>query len=317
MKLAILAAGIGSRFGGVKQLASIGPAGETLPEYNIYHALEAGFDSLVFLIRKDIEQDFREIVLARLPGDIPVELAFQYPEYGIPAGVAEGVARAGRTKPWGTGHALLCMREALSGGSFAVINADDFYGRRGFAGIHAYLAANPGPGPGGEARFCLAGYKLGGVVPPGGSVSRAICSVDAAGFLTKITEHTHIEQSGGELRSTWPDGRVETLSPDLPASMNIWGLTPAIFPALERRFGEFLEDAGHWGKAEFYLPAVVGGMIAAGQASARALSVDEEYFGLTNPEDLRSARRAVAERTARGDYPTPLWRGRAPAGRAV
>jgi len=317
MKLAILAAGIGSRFGGVKQLASIGPAGETLPEYNIYHALEAGFDGIVFLIREDIEKDFRETVLARLPGDIPVELAFQDPARGVPAGAAEGIARAGRTKPWGTGHALLCMREALAGDTFAAINADDFYGKRGFAGIHAYLAENPGPGPMGEARFCLAGYRLGGVVPPRGSVSRAICSVDAAGFLSGITEHTHIELSGGALKSTRPDGRVETLSPDLPASMNIWGLTQAIFPALERRFGEFLEDAGHWSKAEFYLPAVIGDMIKAGQASARALGVDEAYFGLTNPEDLLSARQAIAERTARGDYPTPLWRGRAPAGRAV
>lgn len=320
----VLAAGLGSRFGGVKQLASLGPAGETLLEYNLFNALEAGFDSIVFLIRKEIEEDFRELVLPRLPRNLPIELAFQSAEAFIPEKFREGIAVAGRTKPWGTGHALLCAQDFLKEGLFAVMNADDFYGKDCFAAIHGFLSeqslAAERRGPrvpaaleprAGEApaEFCLAGYRLGGVISTKGSVSRAICSVGADGSLEEIVEHTGIELRLGEIRSFRPDGSSEVLAPDLLVSMNLWGLVPAIFPWAERLFEEFLADQGHWAKAEFYLPAIIGDMIGAGAAKAWTLSVDEGYFGLTNPDDIIGARQAIAARTERGDFPSPLWGG--------
>ncbi len=321
MKLAILAAGLGSRFGGVKQLAPIGPAGETLLEYNIYNALEAGFDSIVFLIRKDIEKDFSDHILSRLPGNLPFELAFQSLGAAMPGSLEPALRasldQAGRTRPWGTGHALLCARPFLEDGLFAVMNADDFYGKSGLAAVHDFLAAEEGVDRKavGSARFCLPGYRLGNVVPPLGSVSRAICSTDASGRLERIVEHTRIEMQEGRIWSIAPDGSAETLSPDLPASMNLWGLTPAVFPGAEAQFSEFLSDPTHWAKSEFYLPALVGRMIEAGTARAWTLPVDEEYFGLTNPEDILGARQAIAERTRRGEYPSPLWSGKSDAGR--
>jgi len=313
MKLLVLAAGLGSRFGGVKQLASIGPAGETLLEYNLFNAREAGFDRIVFLIRKEIEEEFRELVLSRLPPNLPVELAFQSAEAFIPEKFKEGIAGSGRTKPWGTGHALLCAQDFLKEGPFAVMNADDFYGKDGFAAIHGFLlrtSAAPEPFAGGSpAEFCLAGYRLGGVVSVKGSVSRAICSIGADGSLEKIVEHTGIELRLGEIRSYRPDGSSEVLVPDLPVSMNLWGLVPAVFPWAERLFEEFLADREHWAKAEFYLPSIIGDMIDAGAAKAWPLSVDEGYFGLTNPDDIVAARQAIAARTKQGDFPSPLWSG--------
>lgn len=309
MKLAILAAGLGSRFGGVKQLAPIGPAGETLLEYNIYNALEAGFDSIVFLIRKDIEEDFTTHILSRLPGNLPFELAFQSASAAVPDSILAALGAVGRTKPWGTGHALLCARPFLEDGPFAVMNADDFYGKTGLAAVHNFLAANGGTSQkaGEAARFCLPGYRLGNVVSPLGAVSRAICTTDAAGRLERIVEHINIEMREGKIWSMKADGSAEELSPDLPASMNFWGLTPAIFPSVEAQFIEFLSDSAGWAKSEIYLPVVVGRMIEAGDANVWALPIEEEYFGLTNPDDILEARRAISERTVRGEYPSPLW----------
>lgn len=330
MKLLVLAAGLGSRFGGVKQLVPIGPAGETLLEYNLFNALEGGFSQVVFLIRREIEGDFREMVLSRLPRAIPVELAFQSAEAFVPEKLKTPIAETGRTKPWGTGHALLCAREYLSDGPFAVINADDFYGKDGFAAIHGFFshgriveggagartagarkgAIPPGSAAVGQpAEFCLAGYRLGGVVSPKGSVSRAICSLGADGSLVKIVEHTRIELRSGEIRSFRADGASDILDPDLPASMNLWGLSPAVFPWAAWRFEEFLCEPGRWATSEFYLPAIIGDMIEAGAAKAWALPVDEEYFGLTNPDDIVGARQAIVAKTRRGEYPSPLWAG--------
>lgn len=308
MKLLVLAAGLGSRFGGVKQLASLGPDGETLLEYNLYNALEAGFDSIVFLIRKEIEEDFRETILSRLPRNLSVELAFQSAEAFVPEKLKEEIAAAGRTKPWGTGHALLCARDFLEEGPFAVMNADDFYGKEGFAAIYGFLSER-NPAAASPVEFCLAGYRLGGVVSTKGSVSRAICSFGLDGSLEKIIEHTGIELRLGEIRTYRPNGSSEVLRPDLPVSMNLWGLVPAVFPWAKRLFDRFLAEREHWAKSEFYLPSVIGTMIEAGAAKAWALPVDEGYFGLTNPDDIVGARQAIVERTKRGDFPSPLWSG--------
>lgn len=309
MKLLVLAAGIGSRFGGIKQLASVGPGGETLLEYNIFNAMEAGFDGIVFLIRKEIEEDFRNLVLARLPTRLKIEVAYQSTEAMLPATIRDEILMAKRTKPWGTGHALLCARSSLSGGPFAVINGDDFYGNEGFSAVSRFLAGNAGGNEAGSpAAFCLAGYRLGNVVATKGSVSRAICTLGLSSSLEKIVEHRRIEVREGKIMSIHADGSpIEELPADAVVSMNIWGLGPAIFPWAERLFAQFLADKANWTKSEFYLPFIVGAMVAAGAAKAFALPVNEEYFGLTNPEDIITVRQAIVRRTGQGVYPSPLW----------
>ena len=221
MKLLILAAGIGSRFGGIKQIAGVGPCGETLLEYNLFDALRAGFNEAVFLIRRDIERDFRETVLSRIEGKIPVRLAYQSMD-----------SRQGRSKPWGTGHALLCAREAMGREPFAVINADDFYGLSGFSAVARHLKG----GFPASAELCLAGYRLGGVVPKSGSVSRAVCGADEEGFLTNIVEHVRVEWEGDSLISRPKGDPSVALSPEAFASMNLWGLDESVFPWAERLF---------------------------------------------------------------------------------
>jgi len=293
MKLLVLAAGIGSRFGGIKQIAGIGPRGETLLEYNVFDAVRAGFDSTVFLLRKDIEADFRSVVLSRLPAGIRTEIAFQESPRSAPP----------RAKPWGTGHALLSAEGSIGGDAFAVINADDFYGARAFREVGAYLSRNTSPG----AEFCMVAYRLGDVVPHTGTVSRAICDIAAEGYLRGIVEKTRVAWEGDRLVSIEADGSHAPLAADLPVSMNLWGLTPSIFPEARRRFGDFLEKESNHAKAEFYLPDIVGGMLADGAARVKALRVLESCFGLTNPGDLADARASILSRIASGDYPDPLW----------
>jgi hypothetical protein len=318
MKLLVLAAGIGSRFGGIKQLASVGPCGETLLEYDLFDAREAGFESVVFLIRRDIEKDFETSILARLSKELPVELAYQSLSR-IPEAYLPKLGPSGRTKPWGTGHALLCAEEALAGQSFGVINADDFYGKRGFGAVAGFLAAErrKAPGRGTEpevSRFCLAGYRLGGVLPPAGSVSRAVCGVGADGSLAEIVEHTKVKRRGDDVLSIGADGSETRLSPDALASMNLWGLDGSVFPWARKLFLEFLGDEANWAKGEFYLPTVVGAMVKGGGAKVQVLPVSERHFGLTNPEDLASTKEILAQRTAAGEYPSPLWGGKQAGG---
>ncbi|PKL06543.1 MAG: hypothetical protein CVV53_03790, partial [Spirochaetae bacterium HGW-Spirochaetae-9] len=292
-----------------------------LLEYNVYNALKAGFDSIVFLIRKDIEDDFSAHILSHLPENLPFELAFQDVGMAVPEAFRAEAAVKERTKPWGTGHALLCARHLLEKAPFAVMNADDFYGTGGLKAIHDFLAADcrADVKTGAAARFCLPGYRLGAVVSPKGSVSRAICSTDASGKLFRIVEHTRIEVMEGRIFSIRGSGDAEELLPDLSVSMNLWGLTPAVFPSAAAQFAEFLSIQGKdhradRAKAEFYLPGIVGTMIEAGEAQVWALPVDEAYFGLTNPDDILEARLAIGERIGRGEYPSPLWRGYKNAG---
>lgn len=359
MKLLVLAGGTGSRFGGIKQLASVGAAGETLLEYTIYNALSAGFDSIVFLIRREMEEDFRARILGRLPGGIPVELAYQDMLSHVPAEVAGELETwlrgGGRKKPWGTGHALLCARRCLEGDTapgeetggaevsaggdaFAVVNADDFYGKSSFEAIHDFFAAKERRGaedakakvqksgaraaelgaataesdsgaPATGSQFCLAAYRLDSVVPRRGSVSRALCTVGAGRTLVKITEHVRIERENGRIVSRMPDGSAQELDPAELVSMNIWGLDRGVFAAAKTLFGLFVANPENWAKGEFYLPAIVDSMINVGSATVTALPVAEQYFGLTNPEDLAGAREHIAALTAQGVYPSPLWKG--------
>ncbi len=307
MKLLILAAGLGSRFGGLKQLAAVGPSGESLPEYNIYDAMCAGFSGIVLLIRRGMEDELSAALLSRLPKDIAIELAYQDSEAFVPEHLKAFMAKAGRRKPWGTAHALLCARERLQDGPFAVMNGDDFYGRKGLAAVQAHLSSRYYGSSGEAIECCLAGYSLWGVLPPSGQVSRAACAVDSLGYLREIKEHKAVERRGNLCIATEPGGEELLLDSGVPISMNLWGLGPELFDWLEEHFKEFVSDPEHWASGEFYLPEAMGRIMRSGRAKYRVLPVQEEYFGLTNPDDLAQARAAARERHGRGEYPTPLW----------
>lgn len=302
--LLVLAAGLGSRYGGVKQVDPVGPAGETILEYSVYDALAAGFDEVVFLIRRGIEADFRETVLGRLPAPLRSRLAFQELESLLAPGEAAAAREAGRTKPWGTGHALLCAASAI-GSPFAVINADDFYGRESFRLVRDFLAAR---GP--ESRdWCMAGYELRRTTSPHGSVSRGLCGLGPDGRLASVTEHTAIEEAGGRFVSRGgaaPGAELELGGGEL-VSMNFWGFTPAVFGLALPRFRAFLAEGRGSPKAEFYLPSLVDELVRRGEASVSVLPTPEAWFGLTYREDAPAARARIAELVRAGAYPSPLW----------
>jgi len=299
MKLLVLAAGIGSRFGGVKQVAGVGPRGETLLEYSLYDARRAGFGEVVFLIRPDIEADFKATIAARLPSSLRYSLAYQTREMLLDDAQRASASACGRAKPWGTGHALLCARGAIGEGPFAVLNADDYYGRAAFEGLGARLSRIPG-------EFCFAAYRLDDVVPSQGSVSRAICEVDPEGYLERIVEHKRVWREAGRLVSRLEGGDVE-LSPEAPVSMNLWGFNASVFEGGARAWSAFLGNPENYASREFYLPDIVQAMMAARAIRVRAVAGSVRSFGLTNPEDLAETRRRLAALVEGGFYPSPLW----------
>jgi NDP-sugar pyrophosphorylase family protein len=283
--LVILAAGVGSRFGGLKQVQPVGPAGELIIEYSAHDALQAGFSRLVLVIRKDIEADFRASIGRRLESRMDVSYVFQE-------------AGAGRTKPWGTGHAVLAARDAVKR-SFAVINADDFYGAAGYRALAAHFAASPD--------YAMVGYPLKQTLSEFGTVSRGLCATDVSGRLKSITEITKIEKTAGGARYTDAGGSVRTLTGDEIVSMNFWGFTPQIFPQLERLFADF--RASHAGdpKAEFYLPTALSTLNASGTGRISLLKSSDAWFGITYREDLAASQAAIRALIAAGKYPAPLW----------
>jgi hypothetical protein len=298
--LLVLAAGIGSRFGGVKQVEPVGPAGETTLEYSIYDALRAGFDDVVFLVRASIEADFREAVLSRLPASVERRLAFQ--ERSNLLDPTELAAAAGRTKPWGTGHALLCAAPEIRN-PFAVVNADDFYGPESFRIVHDFLASSS-PG---SRDWCMAGFLLRNTTSEHGSVARGLCAVDGQGALVSVTEHTKITEEGGAFLSAMPDGRVLRLGGDETVSMNLWGLTPEVFGLARPLFQEFLAHGASSPTAEFYLPGMIDTLLSRGEARVRVLPTPEAWFGLTYRGDRVAAAERVTALHTSGAYPTPLW----------
>lgn len=272
LSLVVLAAGMGSRYGGLKQLDPVGPGGEILLDYSVNDALKAGFNKIVFVIRRAMLDQFRESVGARYESRIPVEYAFQELE-PLPGG---RVSPPGRTKPWGTGHAVIAAASVVRG-PFTVINADDYYGPEGFAELAGFLAgAEPG-------RYAMVGYRLEKTLSEHGTVSRGICRSDANGYLIDITERTAIART--------PAGIVAEGNPPVQltgsewASMNFWGFTPDVFGRLAEQFEEFLQERGGDPKAEFYLPAAISALIASGEATVRLLHSSDPWFGLTYPED--------------------------------
>ena len=297
MTLVVLAAGIGSRYGGLKQIEAVGPNGSIVIEYSVFDAIRAGFDRVVCVIRRDIEKDFRAVVAARFEKQVEVEYVFQDLD-DIPAGftVAE------RKKPWGTGHAVLAARKAVQT-PFAVINADDFYGRRSFETLGKFLRdADPA-----SSLYSMVSFTLRNTLSEHGHVARGVCDVDENGFLKQVVECTKIEKHGNGARRAAADGSWRELTGDEAVSMNMWGLTPLLFGQLQRAFPAFLQKAASDPKAEFFLPTVIDGMIHTGEARVKVLQTPEHWFGVTYPQDKAVVVEGMSRLVAQGVYPERLW----------
>jgi hypothetical protein len=295
--LLVLAAGMGSRYGGLKQIDPMGPSGETLLDYSVFDCLRAGFTKAVFVIRPDFEAAFRDRVLARFAGRIETALAHQTLDR-LPPGFA---VPAGREKPWGTTHAILCARDVVTG-PFAMINADDFYGRDALAVIGRRLAAVPPT----STDYAMVGFTLANTLSEHGTVTRGVCRTDARGFLTDIRELTDVGRGPGGVQARDGDTTV-TLTGDEPASMNLWGFTPAIFPQLEAEFRRFLAARGTEPKSECYIPTTVGDLVHAGRATCEVLRTSSTWFGATYADDKPLVQASLARLVAAGEYPPSLW----------
>ena len=295
--LLVLAAGMGSRYGGLKQLDPFGPGGETLMDYSVFDAVRAGFDRVVFVIRRDFEALFREKIGARYAGKVEVDYAFQRLD-DLPGG---RVPPAGREKPWGTGQAVYAARNVVAG-PFAVINADDFYGEESFRKLAAELRSFPA----GKLALCMCGYRLDNTLSEHGTVSRGICRVED-GFLAGVTEHTKLIRDGEKVRSDLGDGRCEYFPPDQTVSMNCWGFSPELFAELETMFAAFLDARGSELKSEFYIPAVADELIRTGRARCRMLTSPDRWFGVTYQEDRPVVADGLARLIRSGRYPERLF----------
>jgi UTP-glucose-1-phosphate uridylyltransferase len=287
--LLVMAAGMGSRYGGLKQIDAVGPRGEAIIDYSIHDALRAGFGRLVFVIRRDIEAPFREAIGGKFEKRIAVDYVFQELDK-VPAGFT---IPHGRTKPWGTTHAIL-MAEDVVREPFAAINADDFYGRESFQVMADFLRA-------GTSDYSMVGYTLRNTLSEHGSVSRGVCECDAAGFLRAIVELTKIEKRA---RGAQAEDRV--LSGDELVSMNFWGFTPAVFPQLREHFNAFLRRSGQELKSECYIPIPVNELVTSGAARVKVLRTSASWFGITYKEDKPQVVASIRQLIANGDYPEML-----------
>ena len=295
--LVILAAGIGSRYGGLKQLDTFSEQGDTILDFSIYDAIQAGFGKVVFIIRKSIEADFKAFFNPKLEGKIEVEYVFQEID-----NIPEKYKDNNRQKPWGTGHALLMAKDVISE-NFAVINADDFYGRAAFVGI-AEALRNIDKN---SSNFNMMGYVLKNTISEYGFVSRGECNVNKNGFLTGITERTHIEKIDGILKFKESDGVLKPISEDTIVSMNFFGFTPKYFELSESLFEDFLKDNYKEPKAEFFIPLVVNHLIVNKTAAMQVLKSDARWFGVTYIEDKAYVTSEIQKLKDTGVYPKNLW----------
>jgi len=297
--LLILAAGIGSRYGGLKQLDSIGPHGETILDYSIYDAVRSGFGKVIFVIKESIEQDFREEVIDRLKPVIDVDFVHQE-IWKIPEGIR---IPDERTKPWGTGHAVL-MAETKIPGPFAVINSDDFYGRKAYQTLAGYyknwteIQSN---------NYSMVAYQIGKTLSDFGAVSRGICLTDDDSFLTEVTERTHIEKTKAGIMFRDEAGRNRVLPENTVVSMNFWGFTPSFFKFLKTGFEQFIRKNYHNPKAEYYIPFAVNQLIQSRKATVKVLYCDEQWFGMTYREDREIVTTRIRKLIEKGEYPGKLW----------
>ena len=299
--LFLLAAGMGSRYGGLKQLDGLGPNGETIMDYSIYDAIHAGFGKLVFVIRKDFERDFREKIISKYEGHIPCELVFQSLD-ALPQGFA---CPKGRTKPWGTNHAVL-MGAGVIHEPFAVINCDDFYGRDSFQVMGRFLSALP---QGSTGTYAMVGFRVGNTLSESGTVSRGICGTDERRTLTSVVERTKIQRMDGEVKYLDDDGQWVATPETTPVSMNFWGFTPDYFSHSEEYFRTFLSDPRNMEnlKSEFFIPLMVDKLIKDGTATVEVLDTTSKWFGVTYPEDRPAVVEKIKSLIDSGMYPEHLF----------
>ena len=294
--LFLLAAGMGSRYGGLKQLDGLGPNGETIMDYSIYDAINAGFGKLVFVIRKDFEQDFRDKIISKYEGHIPCELVFQSID-DLPEGFT---CPEGRTKPWGTGQAVRCCKGIVNE-PFAVINADDYYGKEAFVKVHDYLISCGDS----QYKYCMAGFILDNTLSDNGTVTRGVCNVDDQEMLVKIVETSGIARDADGIVK---DENGNVIPEGTHVSMNMWGLTPEFLDVLDKGFGEFLAkvEPGNI-KAEYLLPTIIGDMLANGEISVKVLETKDKWFGVTYHEDRQVVVDSFKKLIDEGVYKTPLF----------
>ena len=298
--LFVLAAGMGSRYGGLKQLDGLGPNGETIMDYSIFDAIRGGFGKIVFVIRKTFEQDFREKIISKYENHIPVEVVFQDLD-NLPEGFT---CPEGRQKPWGTNHAVLMGKDVIKE-PFAVINADDFYGRDSFAVLGAWLTNIAGK----KNEYCMVGYRVGNTLSESGSVARGVCETNEAGYLTGVVERTAIEKIDGEIQFKDENGNKVVLEENTPVSMNMWGFTPDYFQYSEEYFKQFLSDPKNMAnpKAEFFIPLMVNKLINEGTATVEVLDTTSKWFGVTYAADREATVEKIAALVAAGEYPEKLF----------
>ncbi len=283
--LLILAAGIGSRYGGLKQVDGIGPGGEAILEFSVHDAKQAGFGKVVFVIRKDIEAEFRTRIGHKIEQQIPVEYAFQEMDAAL-----EWLPQIPhREKPWGTGHAILVARDCVRE-PFAAINADDFYGADAFQVMANFLRSSCAPD-----QYGMVAYRLGNTLSENGAVSRGVCSVSSDGFLTDVTERTKIERYPDGIQFSDENGVRHPLADDTPVSMNFWGFHPDIFQELDAQFRAFVHDTLEQPRAEFYIPTVVNNLLKAGKVRVQVDTCESQWYGVTYPADKATVQAALAE----------------------
>lgn len=297
--LLILAAGMGSRYGGLKQLDGIGPSGETIMDYSIYDAKRAGFGKVVFVIRESLAQEFKEKIFSKYENFIEIDYVFQELD-NLPEGCS---VPEGREKPWGTAHAVLVAEDKINE-PFAVINADDFYGADSFNVMASFLQALDKDN---DYTYCLLAYKLKNTLSEHGTVSRGICDLDKNKFLEKVVEHTKIYRKDDEIHSELADGKIVKLSEDAPTSMNLMGFTPSAFQYFKYYFLEFFNVNNKNLKAEFYLPSLLTNVIKSGQGKVRVLPSNERWFGVTYKEDRPFVVENIKQKVENGEYPEKLF----------
>lgn len=295
LTLLVLAAGMGSRYGGIKQIDGFGPNGETIMDYSLFDCIRAGFTKVVFIVREEIKETVKDIFLPRLKGKVQVEFVVQALDTMVPA----EFQNLERAKPWGTAHAMLCARNVINE-PFAVINADDFYGRAAFESIAKFFGGET------QGAHAMVGYTLKNVLSENGSVSRGCGEQDANGYLTSVVERITIVKENGKIISKEQNGDVE-LSPLTPTSMNFWGFHPSVFPLIEKFFIEFLKENGKNPKAEFFIPLIGNQMIKQGLGKVKIIGGGDVWFGVTYKEDKEEVAGKIRELIKKGEYPEKLW----------
>lgn len=297
--LMVLAAGMGSRYGGLKQLDGLGPNGETIMDYSIYDAQKAGFGKVVFVIRELFEKEFREKIISKYENHIPVEIVFQELS-NLPEGYTLDPKRE---KPWGTNHAVM-MGKSLIKEPFAVINADDFYGRTSYEVLAKKLVELENE----KNHYCMVGYKLKNTLSESGAVARGVCESDSDSFLKTVTERTHIERKDGEIQYKDADNSWHIIPEEAPVSMNMWGFTPDYFQYSDEHFKEFLDENKSNPKAEYFIPYVIDILIKNNKADVTILDTPEKWFGVTYAEDRPAVVAKLEALVEAGVYPSPLWK---------